>query len=74
MLEITSLLNNKYINYLVDSVVHYPLSTVRDNFDNFKYSFFEKYPEYFELSKTIEEEMNISSLSHGAFLLIRKHG
>ena len=59
--------NNKYINYLVDSVVHYPLSTVRDNFDNFKYSFFEKYPEYFELSDDIKQLMNTSSLKIEAY-------
>ena len=59
--------NNKYINYLVDSVVHYPLSTVRDNFDNFKYSFFEKYPEYFELSEDIKQLMNTSSLKIEAY-------
>ena len=27
--------NNKYINYLIDSVIHHPLSRVRDNFDNY---------------------------------------
>ena len=41
--------NNPYINALVDSAIQYPLSTIGSNFDNFKYSFFEKYPEYFEL-------------------------
>ena len=59
--------NNKYINYLVDSVVHYPLSTVRDNFDNFKYSFFEKYPEFFILSDEIQQLMNTSSLRIEAY-------
>ena len=53
---------NRYINYLVDSVVHYPLSTVRDNFDNFKYSFFEKYPDYFVLDEEIDKLMHASSL------------
>ena len=59
--------NNRYINYLVDSVINYPLSTVRENFDNFKYSFFEKYPEFFELSNDIKELMNTSSLKIEAY-------
>ena len=59
--------NNKYINYLVDSVVHYPLSTVRDNFDNFKYSFFEKYPDFFILDDEINKLMSSSSLKIQAY-------
>ena len=54
--------NNKYINYLVDSVIHYPLSTVKENFDNYKYSFFEKYPEYFILNEEINKLMNSATL------------
>ena len=61
------LTNNKYINYLIDSTINYPLSTVRENFDNFKYSFFEKYPEYFILSDEIKELMNTSSLRIEAY-------
>ena len=59
--------NNKYINYLIDSAVTYPLSTVRNNFDNFKYSFFEKYPEFFEVAPDIEEMMHSSSLKIKAY-------
>ena len=58
---------NKYINCLIDSALHYPLSTVRDNFDNFKYSFFEKYPEYFELDEEILKLMSSSSLKIEAY-------
>ena len=61
------LTNNKYINYLIDSTINYPLSTVKENFDNFKYSFFEKYPEYFILSDEIKELMNTSSLRIEAY-------
>ena len=59
--------NNKYINYLVDSALHYPLSTVRDNFDNFKYSFFEKYPNFFILDEDINKLMSTSSLKIQAY-------
>ena len=59
--------NNRYINYLVDSVLHYPLSTVRDNFDNFKYSFFEKYPDFFILDEDINRLMSSSSLKIQAY-------
>ena len=59
--------NNKYINYLVDSAINYPLSTVQSNFDNFKYSFFEKYPEYFVLDDEINKLMNMSSLTIEAY-------
>ena len=58
---------NKYINYLVDSVIHHPLSTVRDNFDNYKYSFFEKYPNFFELDEDINKLMSTSSLKIQAY-------
>lgn len=54
---------NRYINSLVDSVIHYPLSTVKDNFDNYKYSFFEKYPEFFVLEDEISELLTRSSLT-----------
>jgi len=64
---IKPLTNNKYINYLIDSTINYPLSTVRENFDNFKYSFFEKYPEYFILSDEIKQLMNTSSLRIEAY-------
>ena len=64
---IKPLTNNKYINYLIDSTINYPLSTVRENFDNFKYSFFEKYPEYFILSYEIKQLMNTSSLRSEAY-------
>ena len=58
---------NKYINYLVDSVIHHPLSTVRDNFDNYKYSFFEKYPDFFQLDEDISKLMSTSSLKIQAY-------
>ena len=64
---IKPLTNNKYINCLIDSTINYPLSTVRENFDNFKYSFFEKYPEYFILSDEIKQLMNTSSLRIEAY-------
>ena len=66
-LSIKPLTNNKYINYLIDSALNYPLSTVRDNFDNFKYSFFEKYPEFFVLEDSIGALMNTSSLKIQAY-------
>ncbi len=59
--------NNKYINYLIDSVIHHPLSRVRDNFDNYKYSFFEKSPEYFELDEEINKLMSSSTLKIQAY-------
>ena len=59
--------NNKYINYLVDSAIHHPLSTVKDNFDNYKYSFFEKYPDYFVLDEEINKLMSSSTLKIQAF-------
>ena len=59
--------SNKYINHLVDSALHYPLSTIKDNFDNYKYSFFEKYPEFFELDDSITKLMSSSSLKIQAF-------
>jgi len=65
--SVKPLTNNKYINYLIDSTINYPLSTVRENFDNFKYSFFEKYPEYFILSDEIKQLMNTSSLRIEAY-------
>ena len=65
--EIKPISNNTYVNYLVDSALQYPLSTVRNSFDNFKYSFFEKYPEFFELSEEIEKELHSSSLKIKAY-------
>ena len=59
--------NNKYINYLVDSAIHHPLSTVKDNFDNYKYSFFEKYPDYFVLDEEINKLMSSSTLKIQAY-------
>ena len=59
--------SNKYINYLVDSVIHHPLSTVRDNFDNYKYSFFEKYPDFFVLDEDINKLMSSSTLKIQAY-------
>ena len=58
---------NKYINYLIDSAINHPLSTVRENFDNFRYSFFEKYPEYFELSEEVSKLMSTSTLKIEAY-------
>ena len=58
---------NKYINYLIDSAINHPLSTVRENFDNFRYSFFEKYPEYFELSEEVNKLMSTSTLKIEAY-------
>ncbi len=63
---------NPYINYLIDSAIQYPLSTVSSNFDNFKYSFFEKYPEYFELSEGIQKVMNTSALKIQAYFEYEK--
>ena len=61
------LTDNKYINLLIDSAIHYPLSTVRNNFDNFKYSFFEKYPNYFIVDQEIAEMMQSSTLKICAY-------
>ena len=63
---------NPYVNYLIDSAIQYPLSTVSSNFDNFKYSFFEKYPEYFELSEGIQKLMNTSALKIQAYFEYEK--
>ena len=60
--EIKPLTANQYINSLIDSSLQYPLSTVRSNFDNFKYSFFEKYPDYFILDEEIQKLMQTASL------------
>ena len=60
--SVKPLTKNKYINCLIDSALIYPLSTVRDNFDNFKYSFFEKYPDFFILEDEILALMSSSSL------------
>ena len=60
--DIKPLTNNVYINYLIDSARLYPLSTIQNNFDNFKYSFFEKYPDFFEISDKVKEELNESAL------------
>ena len=60
--EIKPLTSNHYINDLINAVMAYPLSTIKSNFDNFKYSFFEKYPEYFVVNEQIKEELEGSSL------------
>jgi len=60
--DIKPLTHNAYINSLVDSARNYPLSTIQNNFDNFKYSFFEKYPDFFEIADRIKEELNESAL------------
>ena len=60
--DIKPLTNNAYINSLIDSARSYPLSTIQNNFDNFKYSFFEKYPDLFEIADRIKEELNESAL------------
>ena len=60
--DIKPLTNNTYINSLIDSARSYPLSTIQNNFDNFKYSFFEKYPDFFEIAERIKEELNESAL------------
>ena len=60
--DIKPLTNNAYINSLIDSARSYPLSTIQNNFDNFKYSFFEKYPNFFEIADRIKEELNESAL------------
>ena len=60
--DIKPLTNNVYINYLIDSARSYPLSTIQNNFDNFKYSFFEKYPDFFEIADKVKEELNESAL------------
>ena len=65
--EIKPITNNPYVNHLVDSALQYPLSTVKNSFDNFRYSFFEKYPEFFELSNGVKEMMNVSSLKIKAY-------
>ena len=60
--DIKPLTNNAYINSLIDSARSYPLSTIQNNFDNFKYSFFEKYPDFFVIADRIKEELNESAL------------
>ena len=60
--SVKPLTNNRYINYFIDSAINYPLSTIKENFDNYKYSFFEKYPEYFILEDEISTLMSSSSL------------
>ena len=60
--EIRPLTKNTYINLLIDSIRLYPLSTIQNNFDNFKYSFFEKYPEYFQISEKIQQELSGTAL------------
>ena len=60
--EIRPLTENRYINYLINSVKSFPLSTVQNNFDNFKYSFFEKYPNFFNVSESIQKELQGSAL------------
>ena len=53
---------NRYINQLINLTNKYPLSTIQDNFDNFKYSFLEKYPDIFILSDGIKGLLASSSL------------
>ena len=65
--EIKPLTSNAYINLLIDSIKQYPLSTIQNNFDNFKYSFFEKYPQFFNIAKKIQEEL------HGSALVIKAY-
>ncbi|HHT67202.1 MAG TPA: DEAD/DEAH box helicase [Erysipelotrichaceae bacterium] len=65
--EIKALSDNKHLNNLIDSAINYPLSTVENNFDNFKYLFFEKFPEYFIISENIKEIMLESSLKIKAY-------
>ena len=60
--EIKPLTNNHYINSLIEFARTYPLSTIQNNFDNFKYSFFEKYPEYFIINDKIKQELQGTSL------------
>ena len=60
--EIKPLTNNHYINSLIDSVKSYPLSTIQNNFDNFKYSFFEKYPQFFNIAESISKELQGTNL------------
>ena len=55
--EIRPLTDNNYINLLIDSIKSYPLSTIQNNFDNFKYSFFEKYPAFFNIAESINKEL-----------------
>jgi len=59
---IKPLTNNRYINQLIDSAITYPLSTVKNNFDNFKYSFFEKYPDYFTFGEEVKRMLETSNL------------
>ena len=65
--KIKPLTNNLFINRLIDGVRTYPLSTVENNFDNFKYLYFEKYQQYFRFSDTINEMMAVSSLKIKAY-------
>ena len=60
--EIKPLTDNHYINNLISAVSAYPLSTIKNNFDNFKYSFIEKYPDFFIVNEQIKEELQGSSL------------
>ena len=60
--EIKPLTNNHHINSLIDSVKSYPLSTIQNNFDNFKYSFFEKYPQFFNIAESISKELQGTNL------------
>ena len=60
--EIKPLTKNHHINDLISAALAYPLSTIKNNFDNFKYSFFEKYPEYFVINDAVKEELQGSSL------------
>lgn len=65
--KVKPLTNNSYINRLIDSVRTYPLSTVENNFDNFKYLYFEKYQQYFRFSENISKIMLVSSLKIKAY-------
>ena len=59
---IKQLTHNRFINQLIDSAISYPLSTVKNNFDNFKYSFFEKYPDYFIFGEDVKKMLAASNL------------
>lgn len=56
-----------HVNRLVDSVRTYPLSTVENSFDNFKYLYFEKYPQHFSFSEAIRAIMADSTLKIKAY-------
>lgn len=65
--EVKPLSTNNYFNRLIDCINNYPLSTVENNFDNFKYLFFEKFPQHFVLSQNISELMLEATLKIKAY-------